>query len=814
MIQPITIPKTLPQAPTLNYDFLREEGIKHIQRLAGHLWTDHNTHDPGITILEQLCYAITDLGYRIDNPIQHLLASEQGDTYRHLFGPASILTVNPVTLLDIRKVVIDVPGVKNAWVEKVTESNGLPHLKGLYRVVFEKNEATDGAVNLLKSVKERLMACRGICEDFHEILQLDAQFIRLHGTIEVGNVEDIHAFAADVLLRVASFISPSVPFYSMQTLLEKGKKMDEIFDGPALDHGFIDHAELIKTARKQEIHISDIIREMMDQPGVLAVNDFSLSTGSDKKKNWVLELDMAKTPKLEVKASLEALVFAKQGLKATLDLDRVMDLYLAKRDELQYEILAPAAKDLVLPETQDRSLEKYFSVQHQFPANYGIGTMGLSESASPSRKAAAKQLSAYLLFFEQLLANYFSQIAHFKDLMGFDAENRKTYFNQSLLGTIPGLEEVLTGKEHYENYLQETAGDSETGLARKNAFLNHLLARFSETFTDYGMLLHTPQHIGGYPAAQKLITDKANFLKDYPQLSGERGKGFNYLHATGNHPHLSGLAKRISRKLGIEALGAPNIGAGDAEGFHVVEHILLRPGTKPSIPSTGMITAFQAASQAGWTQCLAAQHLLAEGTEIRILGSPGFDGVYVASNILQGSFEIEIPFIEPDPGLANASTPQWSRTQTSLHDWVLTDPIPSFETHEPSQQTVCVIPQHGLQSGDRVEITGTEHYDGVFTVTVNTEDSYVIDRTFAGNDSGGRWKPFGVNKDLYSLQLTFVFPEWTDRYQEGNFRRFVENMVREETPAHLTTYVQWLSRTEMQQFEQAYQAFLTELAER
>ena len=41
---------------------LREMGIEEIQKLSGKIWTDFNLHDPGVTILEQLCYALTDLG--------------------------------------------------------------------------------------------------------------------------------------------------------------------------------------------------------------------------------------------------------------------------------------------------------------------------------------------------------------------------------------------------------------------------------------------------------------------------------------------------------------------------------------------------------------------------------------------------------------------------------------------------------------------------------------------------------------------------------------------------------------------------------
>jgi hypothetical protein len=37
---------------------------KHIVSLSSELWTDYEIHDPGITIMELLCYAITDLEYR------------------------------------------------------------------------------------------------------------------------------------------------------------------------------------------------------------------------------------------------------------------------------------------------------------------------------------------------------------------------------------------------------------------------------------------------------------------------------------------------------------------------------------------------------------------------------------------------------------------------------------------------------------------------------------------------------------------------------------------------------------------------------
>src|SRR5262249_24576430 len=71
-VAPAGTPPTIPTGPfehaSMDYARLREEGLALLGRLAGAQWTDFNTHDPGITILEQLCYAITDLGYRTAYP--------------------------------------------------------------------------------------------------------------------------------------------------------------------------------------------------------------------------------------------------------------------------------------------------------------------------------------------------------------------------------------------------------------------------------------------------------------------------------------------------------------------------------------------------------------------------------------------------------------------------------------------------------------------------------------------------------------------------------------------------------------------------
>jgi hypothetical protein len=61
-------------------------------------------------------------------------------------------------------------------------------------------------------------------------------------------------------------------------------------------------------------------------------------------------------------------------------------------------------------------------------------------------------------------------------------------------------------------------------------------------------------------------------------------------------------------------------------------------------------------------------------------------------------------------------------------------------------------------------------------------------------------------KDPFSLQLSFVFPAVTERvkFADTPFRRLVERTVREETPAHLTSYVHWLDEAAFAKVRAAY----------
>ena len=85
------------------FDFakLREEAIGLVQKLSGEIWTDYNVHDPGVTILEQIVFALTELGYRTGFDVQDYLTSADGHIdyeSQAMYEPSLVQQSFPVTL--------------------------------------------------------------------------------------------------------------------------------------------------------------------------------------------------------------------------------------------------------------------------------------------------------------------------------------------------------------------------------------------------------------------------------------------------------------------------------------------------------------------------------------------------------------------------------------------------------------------------------------------------------------------------------------------------------------------------------------------
>lgn len=475
--------------PFLDFELLREEGLKHLGDLSGKIWTDHNVHDPGITILEVLIYALLDLGYRTNLPFEDLITVQDQQTKDDNFlSPLQILTVNPVTITDYRKLLLEVEGVRNAWLEPAREevpfyidSNtntlscdaqhpflrekcpgaydgsdrenpyGQIHLNGLYNVCIEKDPNLTDDLKLEGEVRAWLSAHRNLCEDFVNINILRPIDFGVCAEVELQEGAKVDIVYVDIIKKLKTFIQPEIKYYTLNELLDQGKAIDDIFAGRPYSnesYGFLDTGELESMELRSEFHLSDLYSLILGVEGVRKVRKVRI--GECRRTNGSVP-DWIGTTEIP------------QGSAPVFSLaDSCVDLYdegrVLRLDKARIHRTFSYAKKFLLPgenlDTQVPSgvyrpdLGDFPSIQNDFPVVYGIGDDGLPDSATLLRKTQALQLKAYLMFYDQVLANYAATLANIRALFSLkpekerNAEEKRTCFTEMASG-IPQMDKLL-----------------------------------------------------------------------------------------------------------------------------------------------------------------------------------------------------------------------------------------------------------------------------------------------------------------------------------------------------------------------------------
>ncbi len=968
--------KSPERPPAQDFAFLRAAGIRHIEKLAHELWTDYNIHDPGITMLEMLCYAITDLGVRTALPVADILADAAGQTepaHRPLFSARQILTINPVTLNDYRKLLIDVPGVKNAWVEPLAsvpppifvdclqsrlsllvdplrEEDFRPlQVQGYYGVRLELAEdsefgdlnlpvypftipagpggdsfeihlvlpywdeilsekidpqhlrlgplgpaelrrtytgplqihdpdsgdtldhptlryqvvsgvdRTDAATQRIRealagesfrrtvwqrylrtlqnagevaaAVWAKLHAHRNLCEDFFRIEGVRVDEIKLCAEVEVTAAADIETVQAEIYHRIGQFLAPPVRFYTIRELLDRGKRSEEIFNGPALDHGFIDEDELAAADFREVIHVSDLVQIIMDVPGVLAVkkiliNNFREGQTGSTGEAWCLNIGPNRAARLSVQRS--KLIFYKGVIPYLAREEEAAEKLRELHRRQRQQRLAPENYDLPMPSGQNRNIENYFSIQHDFPLTYGVGPEGLSRDVSESRKAQARQLKAYLMFYEQLLANYFAQLAHLGELFSLNPELKKTFFSQPLY-PLPGMAQdgvpnVFNLLKGFVDYLAGTRGLDDPTLdldrfasyktewesyaaaeatrwqtyrtapdplvedqtryeTRKNRLLDHLMARFGEQFTDYVLLMY---RLDNQKAPAELIEDKLQFLQDLPEISRNRGKAFNYKNEAGvwDTDNVSGWQQRVARLTGIADFRRRNLADPLAACFQIYEEVDTDGIAEYRFRMVDDAGNILLSSSVRYPDQAAARAEIAE-VKKRLPYEKFYQRKTTTSgkfyfNLIDESGEVIARRIEYFPTAAARDAAiaalikfvQEKSEGFHLIEHILLRPRLSAPCDpRPGRSDACLL-----------------------NICIDDCD-----------DCPGKVDP-------YSFRVTVVIPARVRRFENLDFRAFFEQTLRLEAPAHVHVKICWVDPAPLQVFEDAYRPWLIELA--
>lgn len=820
--------------PAFDARALFAEGLAQVRGSSRALWTDHNTHDPGITMLELLCYALTDLAYRATLPFPDLIASA-GDnaaaSAAQFHAPRRILPNRALTELDWRKWLIDLDGVKNAWVEPVTDvklyadlrlrqlrTSPPPHddqaevpLGGLYRARVEFMDGIDTQAEretTLKAVRQALEAARNLCEDWIAVRAVRCQYFALCADVELDDAADVTEVAAQLLFAVGEAIAPPVLSYTLAEMQARGRTLAEVFDGPLLEHGFIDDDELRATALPAELRLSDLLAVMQRVTGVrvlrdVVVNPLVRADEADEDapdaepQNVVAEAEPVDNPwRVPVRAgrlprlSLNQgrIVFSKRGLPVAgwniAQMPAPVRTRLAELREaarLRVETLADT-RDPPLPPGRHRELAGWRSVQLEFPAVYGIGHAGLGERATELRRAQALQLQGWLLFFDQLMANQVALLAQAKgrlsvapaDLAAAAARFTAGSTDRHVLAvqrvdSIVGADRLYapTATPALLADLTEPAAEAER---RQHALLDHLLARTAEDFADYAALMGST--FGD--TDDQVIADKCAFLQDVAAIGADRAGAFLQRPATREEVwdtlNVSGLERRVARLLGIRDFSRRNLGTVSYQTYTEIDatpgdewRFRVRHGDTHQIvmsSSTNYVTP--EAARAEMTTAI-ERGQTADGYQ-RKLSS---DGRHYFNIVAAGGEVIarRIQYFADENAMEAAIT--------------------------------------------ELQLYLREHYRG--------EGLYVVEHLLLRPlAEGDPLLPICTDPgcddctdiDPYSYRLHVVLPAYAGRFQDMGFRQFVEQTIRRETPAHILPTVCWLGSDDMARFEQAWRDWL------
>lgn len=955
----ITIQKHPVLSDSSNYELLRKKGLEYIEQLGSSVWTDYNIHDPGITFLELLSYAITDLGYRTSIDIKDLLAEpdskipKQDPKRQGFFTAREILTVNPWTNADYRKLLIDINGIKNAWLKcKECACNDLliyakcstsslqydatEHpivIKGFYDVLLEfENEQGSGDLNsgkvkynfsfpvsngfstamiemrlpswqqlegqlakyknfrnsnseihsvtvefisgnkndnldipadelanglrrplyvtmlvefkpnknlpaiesllfediamnlwfrsdsdrkqvqlkdikqaitdasrsgifakylaliqradeVMKLTKEMLHSHRNLSEDYCSIKGIAVEDIGICGDMDIEPSADIEAILAEAYFRIDQYFSPDIKFYSLKELMDAGVPVDELFDGPKLNNGFINNEQLEVTNLRQFIYTSDIINLLMDIPGVKNIKNFVLTKfDADgkmiKNEEWAMEISYNHQPRLYLEAS-KLLVF-KNGLPFLpdkLELSDTLQVIKGQHAQPKYAVIE---NDLPVPKGKFYQLNAYSPVQYSLPLTYGVSYDGLPSTASPQRRAQAKQLKAYLLFYEQLLINYLEQLSHVSELFAIDTSVSKTYFSKVLQeADLKGFDELNNGLNPaiLQGLIETQAGFFD----RRNRFLNHLLSRFAENFNEYALMLYSYSSSKAI-ADSKLIKDKIHFLKDFPFMSANRARAINYkdpVHVCSTE-NIAGLQLRIQRLLGMDAFAGffELYEEKDTDGFSFERRWRLKD-------ESGKI---QLSSSTKYTDAdldLSEQKARAE---IKVVKK------YITSLDHYQVKKVKkwVVNLTDETGEIIATRKQSFATKVAAE--AARDEIIAFGLKLVAADKVYVV-EHLLLRPRNIPSSDFPTGDPMLSICIPD------DCQLCGEE------------DPYSFRLTVVLSGETGIANSGiEFRRFAERTIRLEVPAHLGVKICWVSNEQLAEFEKVYCEWLAELA--
>lgn len=759
------------------YEALRERAVSSLQALSGELWTDFNYHDPGITLLDALCYALTENLYGAQQPLVDLLTAPDGRIpYRRLGLRAAedILPCRPCTSMDYMRWLLDrVPGALQAHA-------ALPDDNGLWRMDLETAAAQ--AQEAAAAAARAYWAQRNLGEDLAALPSvLEPRWCALQLNLSLEGARAPEDILAELVARCAEYVDAAPRRWSLMARLAESAgavSLAEALDGPRMRQGWIDTDNLERDLESR-VYFGDLARIALAVEGVHEVSAISLtaegldgSSGALPRRGdtWVLRLRWPDQPD-----AIAAWQVKRRGVPIAI----AQDALLHRLDDLRRNADGRAAADsaptaagspLARPQGAYLPPEAYVSLQQQLPHIY---RERVDLTGKPISAAETSQFHAYVALLEQWLAHGDAQTHYLRRLYTVTAKPTASYAWQ-VLGEehIGGLDALyLTDREQVRENVFASADDA---LERRGRVLDHLLALYGE-----GCWQGSIRPFGWYFDAEAwrlhLFEQKRQMLLRIATLTRDRHGAIDYSRRSlGRRGNTCALQQRVSlllafkahhSRLLLSAMEQAGIGLAAETDASAATHTLPVKTQPPVLWSPRRRRVVQSMGED-----------LAGAARMLALHFPGLDLHALPPALLRSAVHAE-RYKHIDAGAV------WLAADDKGACWRL-----RLGSSRVSAEAAAICLH---EFACRLQLEG----EGMHLV------EHVLLRPSSGNDPD-------IPEDFYRYRLTAVFPAWTARGHSASFRRVALETLALNAPAHLRIETLWLDVAALARFERSYAAWL------
>jgi hypothetical protein len=432
--QELTLSKKSSQAAVdpLSYEALRAEGLRLVQAYSGGVWTDYNAHDPGITLLESMCFALTDAVYRTSFDMDTYLCDPTGRIDLGKLGlerSNAVLRTAEVTLGDLQcSLLSDHPWLAGVWIEwqeGITRNGGMR--------IFCQTDAVpraDVPSNPIQVLTDWLAGRRNWGEGATEVLMLAPQPVQLTGHIDCERSFDPVQVLAQCYAACHSYAC------SRPTVRPRIPTDVRALDMPG-DRDFSTLEAIEYAPRRHTLDVLEILKVIRAVPGIKSVSGFSLTEENGQPETSVkLQAGDGSGERYFHLIFPWETAHRSPGIRLTCGAQA--HTVESSAVQVAYERLLTQDRALIsdsftrttLPELYAtwRALADYTPIHQHLPQHYGLGDFGTSDFAPAMRMAQAAQLRGYLGMFDQLLANAMAQLTHARDILGVPDVKRPTHY--------------------------------------------------------------------------------------------------------------------------------------------------------------------------------------------------------------------------------------------------------------------------------------------------------------------------------------------------------------------------------------------------